>query len=171
MVTNLKRYFFLILLTGLISQPLFAQESILKEFAEDNNKRKFCLYPSTLRMVNISNEPEFNALIEPIEKLLFYSLDSASTASKSYRQVLTDYTDNGYEEYAQVYGGDYDVHILGKKRDVLEWVGILKQDQEAFAFYLTGPVNWQKIPMLLDTMQENELINLFEIGQNGRNRD
>jgi hypothetical protein len=158
---------------GLIFQPLFAQEDILKEFAESHNQRKFCFYPSTLRMVNVAGDTSFNELIAPIEKLLFYNLDSTSIAEKLYRPMLNSYLKEGYEEYAQVYGGEYDVFILGKERRVQEWVGVIKLENEAFAFYLIGQVNWQKIPKLTQTLQENDLLNLFDVmpGTNKSNFD
>lgn len=170
-VTNRSKFPLIILMMGLISQPLFAQESILKEFVENSNKRKFCFYPSTLRMVNLQQDPAFNEMIAPIEKLLLYSLDSSSIASKEYRYVLDDYTQEGYEDYAQVYGGKFDIHVLGKERKVREWVGVLKQGDEAFAFYLIGAVNWQKIPHLMNSIQENDLFTLVDLGNNGGNWD
>lgn len=148
---------------GLSFQPLLAQESILKEFAESNNDRKFCFYPSTLRMINLSQDQGYFELIEPIEKLLFYRLDSSSSASRSYRSIMNQYIENGYEEYAQVFGGDYDIYILGKERKVQEWVGVIKQGSDAYAFYLTGQVNWQKIPKLTETIQQNDMLNLFDM--------
>ena len=80
----------LVFLIG-ITVPLFAQEQPLKDFAEDRKELKLCFYPSTLRMVNLADNPDFNDLVSGIEKLLIYNLDSTSRADKAYKQLISTY--------------------------------------------------------------------------------
>ena len=64
------------LLLGGLSQPLFSQEDIFKAYVEDNSERRYCLYPSTLRMINIKKNEAFEELATSLEKMLIYDLDS-----------------------------------------------------------------------------------------------
>lgn len=155
---------FLIFL-GLAFQPLFAQEKPLKNLIEDKRDRKYAFYPSTLRMINISQDPDYNELVSGIDKLLIYTLDSATKADKSYREIVPTYSDMGFEEYASAFGGEMTLSILGKEGSENEFVGYFGQNEMVIAFYMKGVVNWQKIPTLLNTLKEGDLLNLFELKQ------
>ena len=76
-MTKVKSLKIFILVLGL-TQPLFAQESIFKDYAEQHNKRSYCLYPSTLRMINLQDNDAFDDLASSFEKFLIYELDSVS---------------------------------------------------------------------------------------------
>lgn len=93
----------ILLLAGLF-QPLLSQEETLKDYAEDRRERKFCLYASTLRMINISQNEDYDEMVNGIEKLLIYKLDSTARADKSYKEMLATYRENGFEEYMVMYG-------------------------------------------------------------------
>ncbi|MEO9475339.1 MAG: DUF4252 domain-containing protein [Cyclobacteriaceae bacterium] len=147
---------------GLSQQPLFAQESILKDQFEKSNEGKYCFYPSTLRMVNIKQNADFNELATGVEKLLIYQLDSSSQANKSYREVSEKYQSVGFEEYASAQGGGMSLSIVGKSdRRQQEFAGYMWSDELAVAFYLRGDIPWQKIPTLIKSMEDLDLIEIF----------
>lgn len=145
-----------------LSGPLFAQESVLKDYAEERRDRKFCFYPSTLRMINLSGNEEFNVLVKPIKKMLVYTLDSTSTADKSYVKLPENFQKNGFEEYITMYGAGNNMYVYGKESSE-ELVGIFGMDEQVFAFYIRGNINWQKIPQLMTTMKDNEILQIFEL--------
>lgn len=152
----------LLILTGLFSGAI-AQEQPLKDFAEDRRDNKFCFYPSTLRMVNLANNPDFDELVNGIEKLLIYNLDSASRADKTYKEIITTYQELDYEEYASAYGGDINFYVYGKEdRKNTEYIGIIKQDDILTAFYMRGQIAMNKIPRLIQSMGEGDFINPFD---------
>ncbi|MEQ9404457.1 MAG: DUF4252 domain-containing protein [Cyclobacteriaceae bacterium] len=140
-----------------VSLQGFSQESILKEFAEERNDFKLCLYPSTLRMINIKKDPEYNKLVSGIEKLLIYNLDSATAATKDYKEWTYKYTLRGYEEYISM-SGKMNLLILGKDD---EFVGATGADGRMMAFYLRGTIAFQKIPKLLETFEGGDMISLI----------
>ena len=113
-----------------------------------------CLYPSTLRMVNISGDPEFNKLVNDIEKVLIYTFDSTTVASKSYRELIKNYEEVGYEEYMTMYGKQM-IKIIGKED---EYVGIIAMEESAMGFYLRGTIPFAKIPELIKNFQEGDLL-------------
>ncbi|WP_258101989.1 DUF4252 domain-containing protein [Marinoscillum pacificum] len=153
----------LILFMGLSYQPLFAQESILKEHVEHKRDKKYCFYPSTLRMVNLKQNQDYNALVNGVDKLLIYTLDSATRADKSYRLLTDSYLAEGFDEYATIFGGSMNLSILGKEGKTQQYVGYFDQDGEVVvAFYLKGDIPWQKIPTLLQNMNDMDMLDLFD---------
>ena len=146
-----------------LSWPLFAQEDILKDFAEVRNESKYCLYPSTLRMINVNKNEAYEELANSFEKFLIYQLDSISSASDSFKDVLTDYKKEEFEEYISVYGAGTTIMILGKEKRTNEMVGVLANSGRVFMFYLLGNIAFQKIPALINTFAENDLINIFDL--------
>ncbi len=146
---------------------VFAQEQPLKDFAEERKEMKFCFYPSTLRMINLAHNPDFDELVSGIDKLLVYSLDSAAKADKSYREVINEYRSLGFEELTSVYGGDLNLFIYGKNRKrENEYMGIISQDDKLTAFYLRGNIAFGKIPRLFQSLKSGDVINPFDFNLN-----
>ncbi|WP_420575661.1 hypothetical protein [Ekhidna sp.] len=146
-----------ILLLSLCAQT-HAQESIIKDFAEPRRPTRWmnplCLYPSTLRMVNVSQDPTFNELVNDIEKVLIYTLDSATIATKTYGDFLDEYESEGYEEYITLYGKQH-LKIIGKDD---EYVGVMAAEGNALCFYLRGSIPFAKIPELIQSFRSNDLL-------------
>ncbi|MEE4259045.1 MAG: DUF4252 domain-containing protein [Bacteroidales bacterium] len=152
----------LVILLGL-SWEIKAQEQPLKDFAEDRKDRKFCFYPSTLRMVNLANNPDFDDLVNGIEKLLIYNLDSTARADKSYKEIITTYQELDFEEYASAYGGGLNFYVYGKEnKKETEYIGVVKQDDLLTTFYMRGQIAMNKIPRLIQSMSEGDFINPFD---------
>jgi len=152
----------LLILTGLFLGA-FSQEQPLKDFAEDRRDNKFCFYPSTLRMINLTNNPDFDELVNGIEKLLIYNLDSAARADKSYKEIITTYQQLHFEEYASAYGGEMNFYVYGKEdTKTTEYIGIIKQEDILTAFYIRGQIALNKLPRLIQSMGEGDFINPFD---------
>ncbi|MFY0685598.1 MAG: hypothetical protein JXQ90_00460 [Cyclobacteriaceae bacterium] len=147
------------------SFPLLAQESIVKDFAEGNHKNKYCFYPSTLRMVNLKNNPDYNELVGTIDKLLVYNLDSA--ASIGFRSIIEEAETKGFEEYITFFGGSQTLYLYGKEGNKPQMIGVLRDKESSYAFYMKGAIQFQKIPTLFSTLQENDLLNIFDLNLQG----
>lgn len=161
-ISRLKYLLVSILFLGL-SEPLFAQEKIIKDFAEERRDRKFCLYPSTLRMINLSNNEAYNAMVKDIDKLLIYKLDSATHASKEYLKLMEYYALADFEEYITMYGGSSTIYVYGKEGKKNQITGVFAGKDGSLAFYLKGNVAWEKIPTLINTLNSNDMLNLLEL--------
>lgn len=138
-----------------------AQESIIKKFAEPRRPtvwmNPIALYPSTLRMANISGDPEYYKLVNDIEKALIYTLDSATFAEKNYKSWMKEYEDIGYEEYVSL-SGSQTMRVIGKEE---EYVGLLVADQQVMVFYLRGTIPFDKIPALMQTFQSGDVLGIL----------
>ena len=164
-----------LLLTGFLPS-LKAQETPFKIYADANKERKFCFYPSTLRMINIAQNPDYNELVNGIEKLLVYTLDSTAKANQSYKAIITSYKKMGFEEYASISGGNTNFFLYGKEnKKENQFVGVMKSEDAVYAFYVRGRIGWQKIPALMQSFKGDDMINIFqlnkkEIGKHPRNK-
>lgn len=150
---------------GLLAQPLFAQEDPLKALVDHKRDGKYALYPSTLRMINLGRNPDYDELVSGIDKLLIYTLDSATKADGSYREIATVYAGIGFDEYAMAYGGGMHLAVLGKEGRDNQLVGFFGQADQVVAFYLRGNIAWQKVPALLNTLREDDMIDLFNLNR------
>jgi Domain of unknown function (DUF4252) len=152
--------FFLLLVS---IKPILAQEQPLKDIAEDRKEHKFCFYPSTLRMINLTHNPDFDELVNGIDKLLIYDLDSTARANNSYRDIISAYQKLNYEEYASAYGGGIDFFIYGKEKGhETEYIGIVKHNDMLTAFYLRGHLAVSNLPELIQSMRNGNFINPFD---------
>ncbi len=153
------------LLAG-VFPSLKAQETPFKAYADNHKDRKFCFYPSTLRMLNIAKNPDYYELVNGIEKLLVYTLDSAAKAGQSYKGLITPYKKIGFAEYVTVAGGKTNFILYGKEnKGKAQFVGVMKNEDTMYAFYLRGRIGWQKIPALMQSFQSDDMINIFDLNK------
>ena len=153
------------LLAGVLT-ALKAQETPFKTYGDAHKDRKFCFYPSTLRMINIAQNPDYNELVNGIEKLMVYTLDSAAKASKSYKGIFTSYKKIGFEEYASISGGTTNFFLYGKEtKNENQFVGVMKSEDAVYAFYMRGRIGWQKIPAMMQSFKSGDMINIFQLNK------
>lgn len=165
---NKFKLLLLLILTGLF-QPLWAQQDIIADYADSTKTRTYCLYPSTLRMLDPSRSPEFYEVVNNIEKIVIYTLDSTASADKSYHNMLKQYEALGYDEYIAMYGGKNQLMLYGKEhRKEGNFVGIFRQEDNLQAFYLSGNIGWNKIPSLIQKLQQGDILNIFSLNSNKR---
>ncbi len=158
----------LLLLMGL-TQPLWAQQEIIASYADSTKTRTYCLYPSTLRMLDPTKSPEFYEVVNNIEKLVIYTLDSTASADKSYRKMLRDYQALGYDEYIAMYGGQNQLMLYGlEKNHTGHFVGVFNMGDNLQAFYMDGTIGWEKIPVLINKIQDGEMLDIFSLNTKKR---
>ncbi len=144
-----------------------AQEDKFKDFAEEHSDRAFCFYPSTIRMLNVGNNPEFNNMVSDIEKILVYKLDSISIADKLYSSMLDDFRSLGYEEFISVNGGGMETRLLGNLQNpVNQYIGVFINDDISLTFYMKGDISLEKIPNLISSFNNDDFINIMDLDFN-----
>lgn len=163
MTTMIKNRIYITLIFITVFLSVNAQEDLFKDFAESHKERAFCFYPSTLRMLNIANNPEFNEIVNDIDKLLIYKLDSISGADKLYIKMIDDFKSNGFEEYVFIEGGGNDMYLLGSTQlKDKEYVGIVINDEISLAFFLKGDIGWEQIPKMISSFQKGDFIDVLD---------
>lgn len=165
-MANISKFILAFWLFAGLVPLLSAQETLFKTYADAHKDRKFCFYPSTLRMINIAKNPDYYELVNGIEKMLVYTLDSAAKESQSYKSLITSYKKIGFEEYISMAGGKTNFILYGKEnKNENQFVGVMKSEEAMYAFYLRGNIGWQKIPALMQSFQKDDMINIFKLNK------
>lgn len=162
----MKKQILLIAMAMLWVPALYAQQAPIKAYAEDISSRKFCFYPSTLRMINLSNDPHFDELVSGIHKLLIYQIPQTAENIESYRQMLKEYRESDFEEYARMEGAGNRFLLMGKEGFTKEeYVGVAGAEGMLLVFYMTGNIAWENIPSIMQQLQSNNMLNFLDFKQ------
>ncbi len=123
-------------------------------------------YASTLRMININRDPNFDEMIEDIKKMTFYQVnDFPISELKSFSKKFRD--EEGFEELMTIEGKQQTLYILGKDED--EFIALLKTDEGVVAVDIMGMIRIDKIPDLINSFKTDNFLNVFEVGKSERN--
>ncbi len=162
-MTMINKRAVIILMILSIFLSINAQESRFKKFADEHEERTFCFYPSSLRMVNVGDNPELDEFVGGINKLLVYKLDSVSVADKLYVGMLNDFKNIGYEEVISINGGGNVTSIMvSPKSTDNQIVGVIITDNISLAVYLNGAVDLAKIPNLISTINNGSFKKILD---------
>lgn len=157
------KYRFLVLFF-FFSTLCFAQSSIVAEFKE-NHKTALSLYfyPSTLRMINIERNPEFDELINGIKKARFFKLDSGAVSKDDFSRLVKDLTNDGFEEVMFIKNKDMDLRVWGSEKRHPELVILSKSGDELMLLEINGMINVAKIPKLTQTFNQEGLTKILNL--------
>lgn len=96
---------------------LVAQSTTTQKLHESNKEALAAfLYHNTLRMLNQSDDPEFDALIKDIEKMKFLMIDKKFGAF-DYKKLVANYKSESFEEVmtSRYQGKSFDIFREGKQ--------------------------------------------------------
>jgi hypothetical protein len=160
---SFMKYIFLVL-SFCFSTMCFAQNSIVSEFKE-NHKMALSLYfyPSTLRMINIERNVEFDEMISGIKKARFFKLDSGAASKEDLKEFTGNLTNEGFEEIMFVKNKDMDLKVWGLEKKNPELVILLKSGDETMLLEINGMINVAKIPKLTQTFNQDGFIDLLKL--------
>lgn len=157
-----------------------SQNSLITDLKEDKlTKMSLYFYPSTLRMVNLDNNEEFNKLIQDIDKMIFFKMNGKFEIIDLYNLVSSLQTEEDFEEYMVVDGPTKKFYLLGKE-DPTETVGVALLDNESFVFDVAGSLALNQLPKLYQYISENDstfqskfsqIISLMEVGEDIADHD
>ena len=160
------RYFLVLALFFSACQPRLSNEDALKELVAGKVNFKLCFYPSTLRMINLTNNSDYNELVGDVKKVLFYSLDQPDDLNDIIDNAKAEFELRGFETFAEVYGGKNTMVILGDdSRSSNQFIVLADtKEQGALALYVNGNIGFEKIPKLINSFQDEEMLNIFQLG-------
>jgi len=161
------RLFGIVFLT--FSYVACAQRKIIKQLKSDNQiELSLYFYPSTLRMVNLQKNEEFNRLIRDIKKMIFYKMNASYDQAAFYQPIIELKNEENLEEYIVVDGPGQKLYILGRE-DPAETVGLAFFQNERFIFDVTGSLSIREIPKLYeylaagDATFSNTFLDVFDV--------
>ena len=143
------------------------QNPIVTEFKDSHGTSlSLYFYPSTLRMINIERNPEFDEMIREIRQARFFRLDSGSVTKEDLRDLTNNLQAVGFEEMMLYRDGSSDVRVWGLEKKKPEMVIISNSgENEVMVLEIDGMVNVARIPRLAQTFNENAFFDIMNFNQ------
>jgi Domain of unknown function (DUF4252) len=141
------------LLSGVVLGQSKTTEALNEKF---DDAMTLYFYKNTLRMLNQSDDKDFDELIKDIEKLKFLLIDKGSDGfSKSdYIKLVADYKKESYEEMmtSRLEGRNFDVYLRESGGVTKGMVVLVNDSSSLYVLDLLGRVELSKVPQLFKTL-------------------
>ncbi len=152
------RYIFILLIVFLsISAQAQSKttENLQKKYSES---LALFFYNNTLRMVNLSEDKEFDELIKDIEKMKFLMIKKAGFEKADYKKLINDYKSEAFEEMmtSRHDGKNFDVYMKdGKSKGMIVTVN---DDENLYVLDIVGSFPLNKVSKLFSTIDSSSEI-------------
>src|SRR5688572_5226193 len=112
-------------------------------------------YNNTLRMINQTEDKEFDALIKDIEKMKFLLIKKENFAKGDYQKLITDYKAEAFEEMmtSRHQGKNFDVYM--KQGDSKGMIVTVNDDENLYVLDIVGSIPLNKVTKLFTTIDES----------------
>lgn len=147
------KHFFWVLIVLLSSYPATTQSEILQEL-DDSNAIQLHLFftPSTLRMLNLENDPGYNEMVRGVEKLHFYLMNPNNFTTTDYFDTAERLLkEEAYEEFIIWDGDGNEFQVLGKPTEK-DMIGLASYADRHYIFNLKGTIDLMKLPDIYEKM-------------------
>jgi len=145
----------------ILASPFFlpAQSKTTEALDKQYDSKTAFFYHNTLRMMNQSEDPAFDALIKDIEKVKFLMIRK-DAASFDYRKVVAAYKSEAFEEAmsSRHEGKNFDV-FLKENNSKTSGMLVLVNDTETFIVLdIVGSIALDQVTNLYNTMGKDSHI-------------
>lgn len=171
---KVKILFFL--LSILLPGAAIAQCEAISQWSEQKQGfRKLCFYPTTLRMVNITNDESFNTIVKDIEKLRLFIADNPKIPFK--KEELSGLRKKikaeNYADMVQVKQGKQSFYVYVKENHEkpVGFAGIIHSDSSLILIDLEGSIPPDVINQLITgKINVGALSKLYDISKMGQDK-
>ena len=161
-----KILFFLICFSPLL---LVAQskttDALQKQF---DNSFSMYFYKNTLRMINQTDNKEFDEMVKNIEKMKFLMIDKSKKdfGSTDYKKLKSSYASETYEEImtSRYEGKNIDIYVKDKKGSALGTVVLVNDSTSLYVLDILGTIDIKQASKLFSILDGSS-----EIGQKIKN--
>ena len=122
-------------------------------------------YNNTLRMINQTDDKEFDALIKDVEKMKFLMIKKEGFANEDYKKLISDYKSESFEEMmtSRHEGKNFDVYMKdGKPKGMIVTVN---DSDNLYVLDIVGSIPLNKVTSVFNTIEKSdeisEIINKF----------
>jgi hypothetical protein len=130
-------------------------ENLHKKYSES---LAFFFYNNTLRMVNLTEDKEFDELIRDVEKMKFLMIKKQDFAKDDYKKLVSDYKAESFEEMmtSRHEGKNFDVYMKdGKSKGMIVTVN---DDENLYVLDIVGSIPLNKVTKLFSAIDESSEI-------------
>jgi hypothetical protein len=131
-------------------------EALQKEF---DTSLSLYFYKNTLRMLNQSENKEFDEMVKNIEKMKFLMVDKSSRGfgKQEYQDLIGNYKAEDYEAMmsSRHQGKNFDIYIRDKKGSKLGTVVLVNDSTNLYVLDIVGTIDVSKAGALFSTLDSN----------------
>lgn len=142
-------------LTLFLSLSAFAQSKTVGQFMKKHEpSASFYLYPSTLRMINRDNNPDYQQLVRHIEKVSFLTFEKGSQpiSKTKVRELQQALAGEQYEELMSFRDAGNQVYIYAKGDEPEAYVSLVDNEEALMLFDMLGAPD---LPSLMKLVQSD----------------
>lgn len=142
-------------LTLLLSMPVFAQSKTVSQFVKKHEpSASFYLYPSTLRMINRENNPDYERLVRHIEKVSFltYQKGAKSAETNQVNKLQKQLADEQYQELMSFNDAGNQVYFYARGDKPEAYVSLVDNDESLMLLDMQGAPH---LPSLMKLVQSD----------------
>jgi hypothetical protein len=145
-----------IAISGIVSAQSKTTEALAKKHTD---ALSLYFYNNTLRMLNQSNDPNFDELIKDIEKMKFLMIkkDEKNFNSTGYKALVGEYKAEAFEEImtSRFEGKNFDVFLKEKDGKTKGMLVLVNDKESLYVLDILGSINVSKVTDLYSTLDQS----------------
>jgi hypothetical protein len=150
----------LLLIIGVIfaSATVFAQSKTTQALDDRFEGLSLYFYKNTLRMLNQTDDKDFDQLIKDIEKMKFLMIDKEDKFGKNeYKKLISDYQAESFEPImtSRHQGRTFDIYLKDKKGSSLGTVVLVNDSTSLYVLDIIGTIDITKASSLFSAIDES----------------
>ena len=148
----------------LIAGLVIAAASVAQTQTTNDLQKKFndsfvlYFYNNTLKMLNQTEDKEFDELIKDIEKMKFLMIDkSQGFSARDYKKLIKDYNSEDYENMltARSNGKNFDVYLREVNNRVKGTVILVNDSSQLYVLDIVGRVQPDQVTKFFSSLDQN----------------
>ncbi len=145
----------------LMTPTILMGQSLTTEALHKKNGEALSLffYANTLRMLNQTEDKEFDEIIKDIEKMRFLMIDKKGDnfGSNDYKKLLNDYKSELYEEImtSRYEGKNFDVYMKEKDGKTKGMLVLINDSTNLYVLDILGRIALDKVTKLYSTLDKS----------------
>jgi len=149
----------ILLFVVLIALPAMAQTKTTEALHRENSDAlSLFFYNNTLRMINQTEDKEFDALIKDIEKMKFLMIEKDQNfGAPQYKKLVSGYKSESYEEImtSRFQGRNFDVFLKDKNGKTEGMVVTVNDSTNLYVLDIVGSIALDKVTKLFSKIDES----------------
>lgn len=164
----MKRALYLVVLLIVFPVAVWAQSKTTESLHKKNGEAlALFFYNNTLRMLNQTDDKDFDELIKDIEKMKFLMIEKGQQFGPAqYKNLVSDYKSEAYEEImsSRMNGRNFDVFLKDKNGKTEGMIVTVNDSTSLYVLDIVGSIALNKVTKLFSTLDESA-----DIGKKIRN--
>lgn len=132
-----------------------AQSKTITQFLEKHEpSASLYFYPSTLRMINLEKNPDYQRLVRNIEKLSFLTFEkkSADVGKSDFQALKEQLASEKFEELFSMNDQDNHIYVYAKGDDPEAYISVVDNQNSLMLFDMQGAPH---LPSLMKLIQSD----------------